>query len=365
TLASSGNRKRSIKDSPSVSATLCAYVDCMLQVGELYLVSKAIHVASSSLSTLPLMVLLNFLRALAAQGQHPNEFKKIWSKYETQEKLLRPNDWEEPRAFMSYALCVGKFGSFPRMMDESLYLDAENQEHFFEGLKYLQWSQPSSNPPLDEARYNVEILSDLSHNHVRDSNVLDILESFQRQLDIERKGYTIVDSILHSTEEMETLKAVDLVREELCKEWKNKIKASLKTRLDRLKSSELSAKKLSGLSGYPFLSVLPLDTLADVAVEEATRLLTQSESYCPSVYYIQTDLGRKVFRRFEVASNLEPEFLKSFDSTYSHYSGDIQNINKRLPERPVKDWSHSIQIFVGRELLKVILMWIRKILARI
>ncbi|XP_040581681.1 DNA-directed RNA polymerase, mitochondrial [Lepeophtheirus salmonis] len=393
----SNSKRKCLKDSPSLTSTLCAYVDCMLQVGELYLVSKAIQLASFSLSFIPLPVLLNFLRALATQGQHPNEFIKIWNKYETQEKLCRPNNWYEPRAFMSFAICVGKFENFPYkhvekpphpqfmnyVINESLYLNSENRAHFLKGIQQLEWLPSSSSSNLEQPRYQVKILSDLMFTRVKDSQITsqlsgyiksDLMNSYKIQLETEKKGFTIIDSILHATEEVDTLKAVELVREELCNEWKTKIKASLKTRLSRLKSTELGAKKLNSMSGYPFLSVLPLDTLADVAVEEATRLLTQSETYCPSVYFIQTDLGKKVFRRLEVASNLDPDFIKSFESTYSSYCDWYLNpeasewwchreallgISKtetyRHPERPVQGWTHAIHIFVGKELLKAIM----------
>ncbi|CAB4055474.1 POLRMT [Lepeophtheirus salmonis] len=393
----SNSKRKCLKDSPSLTSTLCAYVDCMLQVGELYLVSKAIQLASFSLSFIPLPVLLNFLRALATQGQHPNEFIKIWNKYETQEKLSRPNNWYEPRAFMSFAICVGKFENFPYkhvekpphpqfmnyVINESLYLNSENRAHFLKGIQQLEWLPSSSSSNLEQPRYQVKILSDLMFTRVKDSQITsqlsgyiksDLMNSYKIQLETEKKGFTIIDSILHATEEVDTLKAVELVREELCNEWKTKIKASLKTRLSRLKSTELGAKKLNSMSGYPFLSVLPLDTLADVAVEEATRLLTQSETYCPSVYFIQTDLGKKVFRRLEVASNLDPDFIKSFESMYSSYCDWYLNpevsewwchreallgISKtetyRHPERPVQGWTHAIHIFVGKELLKAIM----------
>ncbi len=181
---------------------------------------------------------------------------------------------------------------------------------------------PESIP--EGSSYNCLLLKDFDETECLvapslSSGVENFKSLLERQLRLEEEGKIRISSV--QTMDTKCLDSSDNVR--LCTEasdtlmefWQTALEVALQEKLDRLLRAR-SVLPENLVTPYPFLKILPVSEYISVMRQELSRMLSESESYSPTVSNVHISIGMAVLSQIrcrQVLGHDFDQFLEAYD----------------------------------------------------
>ena len=262
-------------------------------------------------------------------------------------------------------------------------------DQLLEGLRLVDPNfQPK--PPKTNEGYATyaqnDLVKDLSENNlsklnplIEDSSISQMMDLFQEQLQIEEKGFVEIKSITMKKDYIhrKASECTDLI----LAQWKKALKYELKRRIDiSHKTSDHVQKfeKISSVPVYPFLELLPIDTLVECILHEIQTIYMTDDLYSPPLKAVLDKLSVSIMEKSEVTDfTSDEDLMRKYQKIGEQYlkwflnprdpkvnawcpraaleNIEAENFEGPLLSKPGYKWPLTIRNAVGRELTQTIM----------
>ena len=273
-----------------------------------------------------------FLFKALARGGHLESLQKVW------EELIKNNIVPSPRCYASAFQCCGNLGNTDDIvvktlakellanlkkdhgnkfnLNELLAFAPRTELDYNQLLNALQCADPKFKPapladPHPELVYSqndlVEELSDINLNRLQPLidtvSIQEMNSNFRQQLELEKDGYIEIESIQKETNKLS--EQANTCFEMLKEKWKNSLTLEIQRRIDINRSRFDSHVAQSQVPVYPFLEMLPIESIVESILHELESILMLSASYSPPSRMFQQNLSSNIMEKAHIRSMAE------------------------------------------------------------
>ena len=329
-----------------------------------------------------------------ARGGHLESLQKVWK------ELVKNDIVPSPRCYASAFQCCGNLENTNNEivktmakellanlkrdhgkifnLNELLAFSPRTELDYNQLLYVLQLADSKFKPapiadPHPEFVYSQnDLVKKLSDNNINLNRLQPLIDTvsieemnsnFRQQLELEKVGYIEIESIQKETNKFG--EQANTCFEMLKEKWKNSLTLEIQRRIDINRSRSDSFVAQNQVPLYPFLEMLPVESIVESILHELESILMLSDSYSPPAKIFQQNLSSHLMEKAHIRSiTEEPCMTRKYHQIINEYNQWFLNPS----QSDLKAWCPreafakiEAKYFEGSMLSKEINKWPRSI----